>query len=248
MKLLRRALDCHDPRSLWHRSVCQCLYQSVGSVVVLGGVFAAIALFAIWVTHFIMVALVPLLVLPAINLGLDDSNATLAQFMRASEIGGHLLLPWPLLAGVDWIALCLSLLAPSFYYQWHGRWTAACWALVAPLLLLPVAPTLIVFVLSFCGGALFVGFVGSIGDFIALFTTINRQSKQVALSHILPVVVSLLYSGETPFYTLVAATAVLLGASAGLCLVVLIIVLLPLYGIVTRCRQDVAETIHDLDV
>jgi hypothetical protein len=248
MKLLRQALDWRNPRSLWHRPVCQCLATAVCVPIAVVAFFALLIVALVWAVHFVLVALVPFLLLPAIKLGLDDSNETLRQMVENTASEGARFVPWPMLAQIDWVLLMLIPVGVSLYYQWQARWSAAGSVLVAPLLLLPLAPTCIAFVLPLIVSFVLTGPipVGLLLDIFGWLAT--GQLDQAGLTGTLRTVAPLVYEHTAPFYHLVAALGVLLGSAAGLCFCVLLLIVTPLWALASQCKQDVQETLHEIDV
>jgi hypothetical protein len=250
MKLLRQALDCYNPRSLWHRPVCQCMQAlawGLCGVVAAVGFVALVVIGLVWFFYFCEIALAPALLLPAINLGLDDSNETLRQIL--DEVTTHAVkapfhTQW--LGGLHWVLLMLSPFVVSTYYQFQGRWSAAGLVLAAPPLLLPLAPTCIAFVIPLVASTVIVGVIGPLVDLSSQLAV--RQFAPAGLVATLRTVAPLLAQLDAPFYHLVGALGVLLGTAAGLCCFVLVVFAVPIWALASQCKQDVQETLHEIDV
>jgi hypothetical protein len=262
MKLLRRALDWRDPRSLWHRPICVGALECAAPFLIYIGGTVTVLLFVTLAAHLLLDVAGPVVCRVAIALGLDDADMTLHHMAVAVNASVHFIDPHWSRAANTIIALEQAIVGVlvfvgtpcyAFYlYRREQRPSKAVLCALATPCLTPFLPLLVAFVAPFVASVIFAGVVGVIADAVDWLTpparmSLNRASLIETVRHAVP----LLAQRSTGFYTRVAAAGMLLGASAGLFFAVLLFLGIPAMGLAQlyrRCKLDVEETLHDLQV
>lgn len=254
-KLWLQALDWRNPRSLWHRDLCGCI-----------GVCCTIALAGIGLVGTGVLGVVGLFVLLHLGgitlrfscdlsvwLALDDSNHTLAQMADAlNQLGSDRVPHYHLIAVIVYtVLLVIFTIVPLVALAnrlWHRHYGEAMMALTLPLIPL-VVPALLTVTMGLFAGLLN-GTIGLIADATAAAggqkpaDLHKRPSAHAMLDMVVPAVLD----RASPFYGWLLALSVTSGVLVGVLGMAFLLIGLPLIACCKLAHDDVAATLHDLDV